>query len=155
MTIEESMHVKFEERNSLVKNIVEIDFLGEVIKKILLKDSSAQENEVKPKDNTNSEVQDVEMEPSQQLPMDWRYATSHPNDLIIGDVSKEVTTRSKLHDICGHFAFISHIKPKNILETEGDSYWLLAMQEELNHFKHNQVWHLIFRPHDRPTIGTK
>jgi len=50
-----------------------------------------------------------------------------------------VTIRSKLLDICGHFAFISHIEPKNILKTEGDSYWLLAMQEELNQFEHNQV----------------
>ena len=29
------------------------------------------------------------------------------------------------------------------------------MQEELNQFEHNQVWHLIPRPHDRPTIDTK
>ena len=32
--------------------------------------------------------------------------------------------------LCGNFAFISHFEPKNILEAEGDSYWLLAMQEE-------------------------
>jgi len=32
---------------------------------------------------------------------------------------------------------------------------LLAMQEELNQFERNQVWHLVPRPHDRPTIGTK
>ena len=70
-------------------------------------------------------------------------------------MSKGVTTRSKLHDIYCHFAFISHIEPKNILEVEGDSYWLLAMQKELNQFERNQVWHLIPKPHDRPTIGTK
>ena len=29
------------------------------------------------------------------------------------------------------------------------------MQEELNQFERNQIWHLIPRPHDRPTIGTK
>jgi len=29
------------------------------------------------------------------------------------------------------------------------------MQEELNQFGHNQVWHLIPRPHERTTIGTK
>ena len=56
---------------------------------------------------------------------------NHPKDLIIGDVSKGVTSHSKLHDLCGHFAFISHIEPKNILEAEVDSYWLLAMQEVL------------------------
>ena len=54
-----------------------------------------------------------------------------------------------------YFAFISYIKPKNILEAEVDSYWLLAMQEELNQFERNQVWHLIPRPYDWPTIGTK
>ena len=53
------------------------------------------------------------------------------------------------------FTFISHIEPKKILEAEGDSYWLLAMQEELNQFECNQVWHLVPRPRDRPTIGTK
>ena len=33
-----------------------------------------------------------------------------------------VTTRSKLHDLCGHFTFISHIEPTNSLEAEADSY---------------------------------
>ena len=95
------------------------------------------------------------MENSQPLPKDWRYATNHPKELILGDVSKGVTTRSKLHDLCGNFAFISHFEPKNILEAEGDLYWLLAMQEELNQFERNQIWHLVPRPHDRPIIGTK
>ena len=95
------------------------------------------------------------MAPTQPFPKDWRYATSHPKELIIDDVSKGITTCSKLHDFCSHFAFISHIKPKNILETKGDSYWLLAMQEEINQFERNQVWHLVPGPHDRPTIVTK
>ena len=64
MIIEESMHVKFEKTNAFVKNIVEIDFLGEDIEKISLKNSSAQEEEGKSKDNANDEVQDVEIEPT-------------------------------------------------------------------------------------------
>jgi len=41
LTIKESMHVKFEESNSLVKNIVayKIDFLGEYMEKMSMKDS--------------------------------------------------------------------------------------------------------------------
>ena len=66
-TIKESMHVKFEESNSLVNNVVEIDFFGRDIEKISLKDLQAQEDEDKAKDNTNSEVQDVEVEPTQSL----------------------------------------------------------------------------------------
>jgi len=107
---------------TLVKNVIEIDSLGEDIKKISLKDSSAQEDEDKSKNNTNGEIQDVKVEPTQPLPKNWRYTTSYPKDLIIGDISKGVTTRFKLHDICGHFALISHIESKNILEAEGDSY---------------------------------
>ena len=68
---------------------------------------------------------------------------------------RRVTTRSKFHDLYGHFAFISHIEPKNILEVKADSNWLLAMQEELNQFERNQLWHFIPKPHDRSTIGTK
>ena len=137
LTIEESVHVKFEESSSLVKNIIEIDFLGEDFEEVSMKYLPAQDEEEKPKDNANGEVQDVKVEPTQPLPKDWRYATSLPKDLIIDDVSKGVTARSKLHDICDHFALISHIKLKRILETESDSYWLLAMQEEFNQFERN------------------
>jgi len=62
LTIEKSMHVKFEESNSLVKNVIEIDFLSD-LEKILLQDSPPQEED-KPKDNTNGEVQDIEVEPT-------------------------------------------------------------------------------------------
>ena len=123
MTIEESIHVKFEESNAFVKNVIEIDSLGKDMKKITLKDSPIEEE--KSKIDVQGEVQEVEVEPTQ--PKDWRFASNHPKDLIIGDVSKGVTTRSKLHDLCGHVAFISDIEPKNILEAETDSYWLLAM----------------------------
>ena len=34
MTIDESLHVKFEESNAFVKNIIEIDFLDKDIEKI-------------------------------------------------------------------------------------------------------------------------
>ena len=87
--------MKFEESNSLVKNIVEIDSLGKDFEKVFMKDSPAQDDEEKPKDDTNREVQDVEVELTQPLPKVWEYAISHPKDLTIGDVSKGVTTRSK------------------------------------------------------------
>ena len=139
------MHVKFEESNSLVKNVVETDSLGENFKKIFMIDLPAQEeddkkeDDKKKKDNINGEDHNIEVEPTQPLPKDWRYAATHLKDFIVGDVSKGVITRSKLHNLCGHFAYISHIEHKNILEVEGDSYWSLAMKEELNQFECNQV----------------
>jgi len=62
------MNVKFEESNSLMKNVVEIDSLGEDFEKIFMKDSLAQHEEEKSKDDSNGEVQDVEVEPTQPLP---------------------------------------------------------------------------------------
>ena len=66
MTIEESMHVKFEKSNTLTKNVVEIDFLGEDIEKISLKDLPMQEED-KLKDDEHGEVQEAKVEPAQLL----------------------------------------------------------------------------------------
>ena len=41
------MHIKFEESNAFVKNVAEIDSLGEDIEKISLKDSPMQEDKPK------------------------------------------------------------------------------------------------------------
>ena len=49
LTFEESIHVKFEESNSLVKNIVKIDFLGEDFEKISMKNSPVQVEDEKKK----------------------------------------------------------------------------------------------------------
>ena len=91
-TIEESMHVKFEKSNAIVENVVEIDSLGEDMEKISLKDSPIQDE----MQESIGEIKKDEVEQSQPLPKDWKYASNHLKDLIIGDVSKGVTTRSKL-----------------------------------------------------------
>ena len=62
------MQVKFKEYNSLMKHVIEIDFLGEDIEKISLKDSPMQED--KSKNDEHGEVQDVEVEPTQPLSQD-------------------------------------------------------------------------------------
>jgi len=90
-------------------------------------DLLAQEEDEKKMDDANGEDHNIEVEPTQPLPKEWRYAINHPKDLIIGDVFKWATIHSKLHDLCSHFTFISHIEPKNILKAEGYSYWLLAI----------------------------
>ena len=80
LTIEESIHVKFEESNVFVENVVEIDSLNEDMEKITLKDSPTLED--MPKVDEESEGQEVEVEPSQLLPKDWRFTPHHPKDLI-------------------------------------------------------------------------
>jgi hypothetical protein len=63
----------------------------------------------------------------------------HPIDQILGDISKGVTTRSRLATFCEHYLFVSSIEPSRVEEALQDLDWVLAMQEELNNFKRNEV----------------
>ena len=62
------------------------------------------------------------------LPKDWQFKKAHPQDLIIGDTTKGVTTRSQLKSII-NLTFISQIEPKNIDDALCDEFWVLVMQE--------------------------
>jgi hypothetical protein len=78
----------------------------------------------------------------------------HPVDQILGDISKRVTTRSQLANFCEHYSFVSSIEPFRVEEALKDPDWVLAMQEELNNFKRNEVRSLV--PHPKQNIvGTK
>jgi hypothetical protein len=78
----------------------------------------------------------------------------HHVDQILGDISKGVTTRSRLATFCEHYSFVSSIEPFRIEEALQDPDWVLAMQEELNNFKRNEVWSLVPRPKQN-VVGTK
>lgn len=73
------------------------------------------------------------------LPLAWRTSKDHPIDNILGDITKGVTTRSKLSNLCYHFVFVSQVEPKNEKDVFIDEYWLMAIQDELNWFKINDV----------------
>ena len=64
LTIKESVHVKFEESNVFVENVVEIEPLGENMEKLSLKDPPAQED----KQESIGDVQKDKEESSQPLP---------------------------------------------------------------------------------------
>nr|GFB61094.1 retrovirus-related Pol polyprotein from transposon TNT 1-94 [Tanacetum cinerariifolium] len=74
------------------------------------------------------------------------WTKDHPLDQVIGDPSKPVMTRPRLHtdsEVCMHALTISTIKPKNITEAMVDHSWIESMQDELNQFKRLQVWELV------------
>jgi hypothetical protein len=68
---------------------------------------------------------------------------NHPVDQILGDISKGVTTRSRLANFYEHYSFVSSIEPFRVEEVLQDPDWVLAMQEELNNFKRNEVWSMV------------
>jgi len=47
------------------------------------------------------------------------------------------------------------IEPTKVDEALADDGWILAMQDELNQFKRNDVWDLVPKPEHKNIIGTK
>jgi hypothetical protein len=102
------------------------------------------------------EEKDKEEEAPQAPPTQVRATIqrNHPVDQIMGDISKGVTTRSCLANFCEHYSFVSSIEPFRVEESLQDLDWVLAMQEELNNFKRNELWSLVPRP-KQIIVGTK
>jgi hypothetical protein len=78
----------------------------------------------------------------------------HPVNSILSDIHKGVTTRSRVAHFYEHYSFVSSSEPYRIEDALRDSNWVLAMQEELNNFTRNEVWHLVPRPNQN-VVGTK
>jgi hypothetical protein len=78
----------------------------------------------------------------------------HHVNSILGDIHKRVTTRSRVAHFCEHYSFMSFIEPYMIEDVLRDPDWVVAMQEELNNFTRNEVWHLVPRPNQN-VVGTK
>jgi hypothetical protein len=73
---------------------------------------------------------------------------------ILGDIEKGVTTRSRVANFFERYSFVSSFKLFKVEDALRDSDWMMAMQEELNNFKHNEVWSLVERI-KLNIIGTK
>ena len=101
LIIEESLHISFDENKNQTIHIENDDELQNT------------ENTTKTTNNTTK---------NENLTKSWQYATSHPKDLIIGEVSKGILTRSKVDLECATYAFMSSIEPKNIQEACNDEY---------------------------------
>jgi hypothetical protein len=70
----------------------------------------------------------------------------HTMNNILGDIEKVVTTRSRVANFSEHYSFVSSFEPFKVEDALRDPDWVVAMQEELNNFKHNEVWSLVERP---------
>ncbi|GJY89358.1 integrase, catalytic region, zinc finger, CCHC-type containing protein [Tanacetum coccineum] len=62
------------------------------------------------------------------------WTKDHPLDQVIGDPSKPVMTRQRLHtdsEVCMYALTVSTIEPKNIKEAMADHSWIESMQDEV------------------------
>jgi len=68
-----------------------------------------------------------------------KHKSSHPKELIIGDINEGIHTRSKRQEETSAVALISEIEPKSTEEALTDESWIESMQEELIQFSINDV----------------
>ena len=118
LVVEESMHIVFDESNeksSRIEDACDDDAGASKMKELTINEENAKDDQ---------EKEDREELPSTRpsdLPKEWRYVHGHPKELIIGDPSKGVRTRSSIRNICDYLAFVSQVEPKSIEEAEKDS----------------------------------
>ncbi|KAK2382366.1 putative mitochondrial protein [Trifolium repens] len=82
----------------------------------------------------------------------FKYKSSHPEDLILGNKESPTKTRSAYQQSDSLLGLISMIEPKNVDEALTDDGWIVAMQDELNQFQRNDVWDLVPRDHHIRTL---
>ena len=88
-----------------------------------LEDTQNEERNLKRKrDDEDKDDQDDTTQENGNLPKEWKTSRNHPLDNIIGDISKGVTTRHSLKDLCNNMAFVSLIEPKNFKEAIIDDH---------------------------------
>ncbi|GKD24623.1 retrovirus-related pol polyprotein from transposon TNT 1-94, partial [Tanacetum coccineum] len=86
------------------------------------------------------------------------HTKTHPIEQVIGDPSKPVMTRRRLHtnaEMCMYVLIVITKEPTNIKEVMLDHNLIGSMQDELNEFKRLDVWELVERPIDRNIIKVK
>ncbi|GJT37444.1 retrovirus-related pol polyprotein from transposon TNT 1-94 [Tanacetum coccineum] len=138
MKVEESLNVKFDESPPPKSSpLVDNDILENDIIENQDKDLEIKENEP-----LNKEISNIKI------------SKDHPLGTVIGNLN-ERTLRSHVQNQINFFCFVSSVEPKNIKEAIQDKSWTMAMKEELNQFKTNDVWSLVPPPKNQTIIGTK
>ncbi|WCJ23989.1 Retrovirus-related Pol polyprotein from transposon RE1 [Euphorbia peplus] len=175
-TLDESIHVKFDETNPADSKASEEDEVQapeipsppveDVIPKAAEVDSPV---ELAPEEHPTTEVNSLPedapiydstndeqvSEDSLDLPREVRAHRNHSLENIIDSVHNPVMTRAQLRRYMGNVAFVSLLEPKDFYEAADDDSWLMAMQEELDQFKRSEVWILVPRPNNKKVVGTR
>ena len=146
LSVEESIHVVCDETNSIVPDNSLEDEDANFQDKDYALEAKVEEHE---------QSKEISTTTPKDLPREWRTQKDLSLDNIIGEISKGVSTRSRLRILCINVAFVSQVEPRNIDEVLCDEHWFMTMHEELNQFKRNEVWDLVPKPASHKSIGTK
>ena len=150
-TIQESVHVEFDEKSATKPLAISDECAGDIEQM----DINAGNSDEQVEDHCSTPLAEENVATtSSGLPKDYRVVRDHPKDQIIGDTASGIRTRSSFN-LMVNYAFISILEPKDVVSALEDSYWIMAMQDELSQFNRNHVWDLVPKPKDHSIIGTK
>ncbi|GKD18741.1 retrovirus-related pol polyprotein from transposon TNT 1-94 [Tanacetum coccineum] len=138
MKIKESLNVKFDESPPPTSPPLEDD---DVLECDII-------------ENKEKDLEIKENEPLNKDIINIKESKDHPLETVICNLN-ERTLRSQVQNQSNFFCFVSSVEPKNIKEAIQDESWAMAMQEELNQSKTNNVWSLVLPPDNQTIIGTK
>jgi hypothetical protein len=100
-------------------------------------------------EETNDQGGDEDDEDKGEAPQHPRVSQNvqrdHPIDNILGDIKKGIITRSHVAIFYKNYSFVYSFELFKVEDALCDPDWLVAMQEELNNFKRNEVWCLVER----------
>ncbi|GJV16382.1 retrovirus-related pol polyprotein from transposon TNT 1-94 [Tanacetum coccineum] len=102
-------------------------------------------------ENQDKDLEIKENEPLNKEITNIKSSKDHPLGTVIENLN-ERTLRSHVQNQSNFFCFVSSVEPKNIKEAIQDESWTMAMQEELNQFKTNDVWSLVPPPKNQIII---
>ncbi|GJX53512.1 retrovirus-related pol polyprotein from transposon TNT 1-94 [Tanacetum coccineum] len=86
------------------------------------------------------------------------WTKAYPLEQVIGDPSKPVMTRQRLHtdyEVCMYALTVSTFELKNIKEVMSDHKWIESMKDELHQFERLDVWELVLIPDGKNIIVIK
>ena len=164
LCVEESMHVKFDDKELEDKTSKQGESFAEIqVPEATPEPDQIAESEDSPEAEPTSEAQDETASDEAQdgshqedPPRNtFKHKSSHPEELIIGNKDSPRRTRSHFRQVESMIGLISMIEPTTVDEALSDDGWILAMQEELNQFQRNDVWDLVPKPQHKNIIGTK
>jgi len=144
LCVEESMHVKFDDKeledktSKQVESFVEIQVSEDIPEPdqiVEFEDSTEAAPTSEAQDDVASDEAQDDSEQADLSSNTFKYKSSHPEDQIIGNKESPRRTRSYFRQEDSMIGLISMIEPTTVDEALSDDGWILPMQEELNQFQ--------------------
>src|SRR4051812_1721982 len=162
LIVEESINIRFDDKLGLEKpkqfeNFADIDIdISEVVEPRSKVAEAGSLRSNGSEDQVAASLENLRISEEPTVRRSPRLASAHSEDVILGKKDDPIRTRAFLKNNAEcQLGLVSLIEPTSVDQALEDPDWIIAMQEELNHFTRNDVWDLVPRPKGFNIIGTK